>query len=382
MKKFLLLTIAIILIVQLHSQDVYSAGSFVNDNGTLSAAVFKNDAVIYAKKQLGRDLYSSAIAIDTVSGDIYWAANANPLSSISDGYGYVMKNDEIFLQNTHGTCINDIELDGDDVYSAGYMNDIYNAVAAVWKNDDVTPLYTYASDKIRSYVLDIDVVDGMVYACGYYEDGLNYGCVWVNGSVFAIYTGSKVANIEYKDGFIYYTVTDCLTTIYKSGAAQYELYEYGHGACNEVNGMVLADDDVYSIGFLGFNDCIVWKNADLFYSHPYSRDASLNAGFYYDNSLYYVGYDHESNGIIFKDGEQIHSLPNCALYDVWVMPNPLAVEEVADSNSSVVFIYNVLGSLVKTVRSDDGSINTDDLPSGVYIAKRGGEVTKFFLTKE
>ena len=84
-------------------------------------------------EQQDRDLCSSAMAIDTVNNDIYWSVNSNPVNSISDGYGYVMKNEEIVLDNVLGTCINDISLDGGDIYSAGYMNDIYDATAACGK---------------------------------------------------------------------------------------------------------------------------------------------------------------------------------------------------------------------------------------------------------
>ncbi len=242
MKTSILLTIAVFFAISLHSQDIYTAGYFTVDDGPQVAAVFKNGMALYSQKQFGKDFYSSAIAIDTLSGDVYWSANAFPQNSISEGCGYVMKNDEILLDNVIGTCINDISFDGDDIYSAGYMNDIYESVAAVWKNGETTPLYTYCADKHSSEVLGIDVVDGVVYACGYYEEGLTYGCVWVR-------------------------------------------------------------------------------------------------------------------------------------------PSPLAVEEIKADDSSVVYIYNFFGELVKTACTDNNNLNISDLPSGFYIAKRGKEVTKVFSTK-
>lgn len=278
MKTSILLTIAVFFAISLHSQDIYTAGYFTVDDGPQVAAVFRNGVALYSQKQLGKDFYSSAIAIDTLSGDVYWSANAFPQNSISEGCGYVMKNDEILLDNVIGTCINDISFDGDDIYSAGYMNDIYESVAAVWKNGETTPLYTYCTDKHSSVVLGIDVVDGVVYACGYYEEGLHYGCVWVNGDLYAMYPNSKVSGITYHDGDIYY------------------------------------------------------------------------------------------------------SLDDCAFYDVWVRPSPLAVEEIEAEDSPVVYIYNFFGELVKTIYSDNNNLNISDLPSGFYIAKRGSEVTKFFST--
>lgn len=380
MKKLILLTIAVIIAVTLYSQDIYTAGYYTIDGGPKIAAVFKNGEVILSREEPGRDLFSSAMVIDTLNGDIYWSANAFPLNSISDSYGNVMKNDEILLDNVIGTCINDISFDGGDIYSAGYMNDIYESIAAVWKNGETTPLYTYCTDKHSSVVLGIDVVDGVVYACGYYEEGLHYGCVWVNGDLYAIHPNSEVTGITYHDGDIYYLLDECTTSVYKSGEELYELQNYG-GSCSDVDAIIVADDDVYSVGFLGFIDCLVWRNADCIYLHPFGRDAAFTACQYFEQSLYYVGWDHMGRGIVFKDGMQLYSLNDCAFYDVWVRPSPLAIEEIEAEDSSVVYIYNFFGELVKTVYTDGDDLNVNDLPSGFYIAKRGKEVVKVFSAK-
>ena len=249
MKKLLFLIALMYTCIGLKSQDIFTSGCFINENGSQVAAIFKNGGVMLRYEQQDRDLCSSAMAIDTVNNDIYWSVNSNPVNSISDGY--VMKNEEIVLDNVLGTCINDISLDGGDIYSAGYMNDIYDATAAVW------------------------------------------------------------------------------------------------------------------------------KNADLFYLHPFARDADFNACYYYDQSIYYVGYDHEDQGIIFKDGEQLCSLDFYYFYDVWVRPSPLAIAEIETDENSAVLIYNIFGELVKTVFSDNNFINISDLPSGFYIAKNGNHVVKF-----
>jgi len=376
MKKLLLFVYALAIVISLKSQDIYNSGSFTNPEGTQMAAVFKNGGVIFRDEQPYRDLYSSAMIIDTLSGDIYWSVNSNPSGLISSGYGCVKKNNDILLDNVLGTCVNDIAMDGGDIYAAGYMNDIYNSVAAVWKNGDTTPLYTYCNDKTRSQVLDIEVVDGVVYACGYYEDILNYGCVWVNGDLYASYPYSTVSSIAYHDGDIYYTISDCTTMVYKSGEKLYDLQDFG-GTCNEVNDIKVVNDDVYTVGFMGFIDCYVWQNATSIYYHPFGRDADLTACQLYDNCLYYAGWDHNNNGTIFKDGVQLYSYRNCAFYSLCVRPAPLAVAEVEADNSSVTYIYDIFGNLVKTVYSDGNQLDTSDLPSGFYIAKTGSSVVKF-----
>lgn len=380
MKNLLFTILPVLACIAVKSQDIYTAGYYTIDGGPKIAAVFKNGEVILSGEEPGRDLFSSAMVIDTLNGDIYWAVNSNPIGSMSDGYSYVMKNNEVLLDNVLGTSINDIALSDGDIYAAGFMNDVYSSIAAVWKNGETTPLYTYCADKHSSVVLGIDVVDGVVYACGYYEEGLHYGCVWVNGDLYAIHPNSEVTGITYHDGDIYYLLDECTTSVHKSGEELYELQNYG-GSCSDVDAIIVADDDVYSVGFLGFIDCLVWRNADCIYLHPFGRDAAFTACQYIEQSLYYVGWDHMGRGIVFKDGMQLYSLNDCAFYDVWVRPSPLAIEEIEAEDSSAVYIYNFFGELVKTVYTDGDDLNVNDLPSGFYIAKRGKEVVKVFSAK-
>lgn len=370
MKHFLFFISSILATLSLNSQDIYTSGFYTNSDGSKAAAVFKNGVVIYSHKQDEKDLFSSAIAVDTVNNDIYWSLNSNPVGAISDGYGCLMKNDEIVLDNVLGTRINDISLDGEDIYSAGYMNDIYDATAAVWKNGDTTPLYTYCADKNYSEILGVDVVDGTVYACGFYEQGLRTGCVWVNNELYATYPNCKVTDIAYYNGDIYYVVSECLSTVYRSGVRLYDLYNHYSDECSDVNDLKVANDDVYAVGFLGYNDCIVWKNDDLLYLHPYAHEADFRGCFYYDQSVYYVGWDHEDHGLIFKDGEMLYSLDNSAFYSVWVMPNPLAVVEIEAEESSEVLIYNIMGN----------PVNNGKLLPGFYIVKHGNKITKCYYT--
>ena len=102
------------------AQDIYTSGCFINPSGQKVAAVFKNDVIIYRRDGEGKDLYSSSMAIDTLTDDIYWVSNSNPVGDIANGYGCVMKNDEVLLDNELGTCINSISFDGNDLYAAGF----------------------------------------------------------------------------------------------------------------------------------------------------------------------------------------------------------------------------------------------------------------------
>lgn len=100
------------------AQDIYTCGSFVNAFGQKGSGVFKNEIIVFSRTETGKELFSSAMAMDTLTGDIYWSSNSNPIGNIANGYGCVMKNAEVLLDNVIGTRINDISFDGNDIYNA------------------------------------------------------------------------------------------------------------------------------------------------------------------------------------------------------------------------------------------------------------------------
>lgn len=377
------------------AQDIYTCGSFVDAFGQKGSGVFKNEILIFGKTETGRELYSPAMAMDTLTGDIYWSSNSNPIDNIANGYGYVMKNDEILLDNVIGTRINDISFDGNDLYSAGYTNDIYESVAAVWKNGETQPLYTYEQGS-RSEVLGIVAVDGVVYACGYYSQGVDYGCVWRNGDLYAVYPYKQVTAITYSEGDLYYLVEDFSSIIYQSDQEYCTIYTNSSYTVDTYD-IKVANGDCYVVGFMGFNDCCLWKNCDILYLHPYARDADFMACQFYDQSIYYVGWDWEDHGLVFKDGKQIGSTKYQYYYDVCVRPNPLTTEEAntekfaiypnpAQDNivikgadkGDLVRIYSATGQLVMTAMAEpDKEIEISNLPSGLYMIRCGVHVSRF-----
>lgn len=396
MKKIIVLAISLWAMSGIGmAQDIYTCGSFVNAFGQKGSAVFKNEEIIFSKTENGKDLYSSAMAIDTLTGDIYWSSNSNPTNSIGDGYGCVMKNDEVVLDNVIGTRINDISFDGTDIYSAGYTNDVYQSIATVWKNGETLPLYTFDQGK-RSEVLGIVAVDGVVYACGYYSDGLDYGCVWRNGDLYAFYPNKQVTTITYYEGEIYYLVEDFSSIIYQ-GDHEYCTIHTNSSYTVDTYDLEIANGDFYVVGFMGFNDCCLWKNCDILYLHAYARDADFMACQFYDQSIYYVGWDWEDHGLMFKDGEQIGSTKFQYYYDVCVRPNPLTTEEANTERFAIypnpaqdnivikgadkgdfVSIYSATGQLVMTAMAEPNKeIEVSHLPSGLYMIRCGEHVSRF-----
>ena len=395
-KKIFLLFFLWIILGATMAQDIYTSGYFINPSGQKVAAVFKNDVIIYRRDGEGKDLYSSSMAIDTLTDDIYWVSNSNPVGDIANGYGCVMKNDEVLLDNELGTCINSISFDGNDLYAAGFYNDYYESVGAVWKNGEPTPLYIYGETARRSEILGVVAVDGTVYACGYYSNGVNYGCVWVNGDLYACYPYQKVVDITYSDGDIYYLVEDSQTTVYKSGQEFCSLHTNSNYTMAAYD-IKVAEGDVYTVGFMGFNDCCVWKNSEIIYLHPYARNADFRACQFFGQSLYYVGWDHEDHGLVFKDGEQIADPRSQYYYDIYVRPSMLDVDDVQTEqitvfpnpakdritikgldHSEIANIFNATGQLVMTVTGEEGNeIDVSDLPAGLYLVHCGNRVLRF-----
>lgn len=105
-KTFFLLVFLWIFIGASMAQDIYTSGYFINMEGQKTAAIFKNDIIINKRAEEGRDLYSPAMVIDTLTDDIYWAINSNPVNDIANGYGRLLKNNEVMLNNGLGTHIN------------------------------------------------------------------------------------------------------------------------------------------------------------------------------------------------------------------------------------------------------------------------------------
>ncbi len=398
MKKAFFLLVFLWIVGATMAQDIYTSGYFINLSGQKVAAVFKNDIIIYRRDGEGKDLFSPSMAMDTLTDDIYWVSNSNPAGDISNGYGCVMKNDEVLLDNELGTCINAISFDGNDLYAAGFFNDIYEPVGAVWKNGETTPLYTYGGTHRRSEVLGVVAVDGTVYACGYYVDDMNYGCVWVNGELYACYPNKKVVDITYDNGEIYYLVEDTQTTVYVSGQVFCPLHPNSNYTLATYD-IKVGDGDVYAVGFMGFNDLCVWKNSEIIYLHPYARGADFRACQFFDQSLYYVGWDHEDHGLVFKDGEQIGGTKFQYYYDVIVRPDILQVNEVETTpikvfpnpakeqitlkgleHSEKADIFNATGQLVMTVTVDaDNEINVNHLTPGLYLIHCGNRVVRFIV---
>lgn len=82
--------------------------------------------------------------------------------------------------------------------------------------------------------------------------------------------------IVYYEGEIYYLVEDYSSLIYQGDHEYCTVFSNGSYTL-DTYGLEITNDDIYLVGFMGFNDCCLWKNCEILYLHALARGASLRA---------------------------------------------------------------------------------------------------------
>ena len=323
MKKLLFSFLALISIVGMtKAQDIYSTGYYTNSDGKRVAVVYKNDQKLYEQTYMDLDAYSSSIAVDPSTNDVYYVRNTD--------YGDIFRNDDILLNNPFSdTQINDIVFDNGDLIAGGYRTVGGVKVAVIWKNDDANPFYVLGDLANDSEVLSVDYKDGVVYAGGYqYVDGVKKGFVWVNDAAYYQYPDAEVRSITFSNQKFYYLVvtTSQNTIVFRDW---YDVYTLGDES-ESAFGMNIKVDagDIYVAGYRGSSDVCVWKNEELLYNHTLGEDAWMRAVSVNEEGVFYVGCDNNQHGIVCKNGEVLYSFDNCYLYDLYVTELPCSNESV------------------------------------------------------
>ncbi|MCL1864197.1 MAG: hypothetical protein FWF73_00100 [Spirochaetes bacterium] len=255
-----------------------------------------------------------------------------------------------------------------DVYVGGYSYSS-QSVACYWKNGEMVPLSTkyWKNDEKkprdsteRSRVNSIAVIDGDIYAGGYYikydfsleiqaygtaEYEVRVACYWKNGKLVSL-TYSKYGS-EVNSIFI------CGNDVYAGGFINNRKAKIGGywkngkwvGLSNAknssmVNSIFVSGDDVYACGNSG-GPCY-WKNGKWI-ALPYldeKKKTFANSIFVSGNDIYICGYAREDFGIYvagyWKNGEIIPLLPFAPNY------NPNAVSIFVSGNDVYVggYCYN------------------------------------------
>lgn len=267
------------------AQDVYTASFNYNDVGTENSSVFKNGELLYSQ---GDDpsFYHNSYDVLCLDGNVYWVDyyyNTNT----GEEHGNVYKNENPYLMNEDGTCINALFTDGTDVYAAGYK--IVNTVKkpAVWKGTSSTPFILFDTGGNEGEIEKALIVDGIVYACGQKFNGNGYeGVVWDsdNGELFNFGERNYADDITVYNGSVYTIVNqrsdDWKASVYCDSYEFYELTDYGgaYALSMDAGDLYIYGDD--------HNVHTVWKNDQVLYSHPELNDypvdiVSNSQGVYY-----------------------------------------------------------------------------------------------------
>ncbi len=176
--------------------------------------VWQDGEVLYAYGDSISNNQIVALAIDTLTGDIYTGGvtgESNPLAA-------VWKNDTLLWSAEWLSEVRDIAFDGTDLYAAGslYFEGIR---ATLWQNDSI--IFQISADD--SEFSAIALYDGSFYLGGYKDDTL---FVWQDGEVlyshpFAEYSSIN-AMVVNEFGVYYAGQIDGMATVWKDGEVLYQ----------------------------------------------------------------------------------------------------------------------------------------------------------------
>ena len=194
-----------------------AAGFGENEWENVAGLVWQDGEVLYAYSDSLHDNQINALALDTLTGNVY----AGGISAESDSRAIVWKNDTILWQADTTSTINAIAFDGTDLYSAGivYLDDqIY---ATLWQNDSI--ILQFTGFDIASGFDAIALYDSSIYLAGYVDDSMY---VWRDGEVLFAHPRTSFSEIKalvVNEAGVYYAgQTDSVGTVWKDNEILYQ----------------------------------------------------------------------------------------------------------------------------------------------------------------
>ena len=176
--------------------------------------VWQDGEVLYAYGDSISNNQIVALAIDTLTGDIYTGG----VTGESNPHAAVWKNDTLLWSAEWLSEVHDIAFDGTDFYAAGslYFEGIR---ATLWQNDSI--IFQISADD--SEFSAIALYNGSVYLGGYKDDTL---FVWQDGEVLYSHPFSDYSSINAmvvnEFGVYYAGQIDGMATVWKDGEVLYQ----------------------------------------------------------------------------------------------------------------------------------------------------------------
>jgi hypothetical protein len=154
-----------------------------------------------------------ALAIDTVTGDIYAGG-----SIVTPGvYACVWKNDTVFWQCAGWSEVNDLCFDGENLYAAGFVYGAESIDGVVWQNDSI--VFQIEGGEINA----ITEFNGSLYWAGISASD-NTAYIWQDGEVLYAHPDCDGFNTLFVNEYgVYYAgLDDDVATLWKDGEILYQ----------------------------------------------------------------------------------------------------------------------------------------------------------------
>ncbi|MBW8245275.1 hypothetical protein K1F50_20935, partial [Muricauda oceani] len=240
--------------------NIYIAGSEINENDITVAKVWKNGEVLY---------------------------------ELSDGI-------------SSNSYANDIFVDGDDVYVAGWeksLNQISTVTAKVWKNGVPTTLSAPAKAE------SIFVSDGTVYVAGTTDNGTK-GAIWKNGVLELLPTENEevtINSIFIEDNKVYVVGSDYIDDGLRAKQWVDGEVTYLSQTESEAKSVFVSDGTVYVVGSEGNypnHKATVWVNGDKVSGAAPSYATDI----FVENEDIYTSLWFNGDSQIYKNGGLLYDL--------------------------------------------------------------------------
>jgi hypothetical protein len=194
-----------------------AAGIGENEWENVVGLVWQNGEVLYAYSDSIHNNQINALAIDTLTGDLYSGGICAELESRAA----IWKNDTLLWIEDSVSAIYGITFDGIYLYAAGNIYVEGLPIATLWQNDSI--IFQLSDVAIESGFEAITLFDNSVYLAGYVDDSIY---VWRDGEV--LYAHPRTDYTEIKDlvvnefGVYYAGQTDSVGTVWKDGEILYQ----------------------------------------------------------------------------------------------------------------------------------------------------------------
>ena len=175
--------------------------------------VWQNGELLYAYTYGDNTCHINNIVIDTTNNDFYAGGIIETLEG--DYYACIWKNDTILWLEEQKSSVENLCIDGEDLYGAGFLNDNDTWYGIIWQNDSIIVQTENANFySVVSY-------DGSLYWTGFHNDT---AYVWQDGEVLYTHPNcSGINSLRVNESGVYY-LGSCggVSTVLKDGEILYQ----------------------------------------------------------------------------------------------------------------------------------------------------------------